>query len=113
MEFKREIFFRKPKQESSEEGFVFDIDNCNLSDKKTQEYLEKLKEEDLFSYYSILEQLTKKGILKINEKQKEEYLSLDELDTISENPSDDLYNRFNKIAEEKNNLKKKQKKVNL
>src|SRR5574344_1669642 len=107
MTFSREIFFRKSKQEKSEnniDDFVFDIDNCNLSDKKTQEYFEKLKEEDVASYYSILEKLSEKEILKREEKlDSEDYINLDDISfegLEDDNPSEEYYQRFSKIKED-------------
>jgi hypothetical protein len=114
MNFSREIFFRKSKQEKSEnniDDFVFDIDNCNLSDKKTQEYFEKLKEEDVASYYSILEKLSEKEILKREEKvDSEDYSNLDDIsfeELENDNPSEEYYQRFSKIKEDSKSQKRK------
>ncbi len=114
MNFNREIFFKKSKQEESEnsiDDFVFNIDNCDLGDKKTQEYLEKLKEEDIGSYYSILEKLSEKEILKREEIiDSEDYSNLDDIsfeELENDNPSEEYYQRFSKIKEDSKSQKRK------
>ena len=93
--------FNEQMSQKKEDEFDVILRNFNSQDGSLQEYLEKLKEEDISKYYKILEKLAEK---KSNDQMKESIIPKPQKETKkskepekTEGPGYDLYGRFNKF----------------
>lgn len=104
-ESKRQIFFTNENKKLSEEDdkYVFNIEKFNPENEDDIKYLDNLKENDIASYYSLLEKLSELNILKhdsLEEGEDKDYFELNNLvfnNLDRENPGEEYYNRFNQF----------------
>ena len=103
MNFESKFDYNKNENKNlnKENDFIFNIENCDLRDDKTIEYLDSLKEDNPLEYFSLLEKLAELDFLKREGiKENDDFVELNEIYE-KEDPAEEYYGRFNKFKNKK------------
>ena len=109
MNFESKFDYNKNENKNlnKENDFIFNIENCDLRDDKTIEYLDSLKEDNPLEYFSLLEKLAELDFLKREGiKENDDFVELNEIYK-KEDPAEEYYGRFNKFKNKKIEKSKK------